>query len=70
MDLRIRTWLIQDGEQWEPCPPVTYPDTGYPSVEAMRRELRRRFGGHTHIEDIPHGVRCTRGGEIQEVTLL
>lgn len=60
------------GHTWD-MGTVSYPESGYESVRAMRRELRRRFPNEKK-EDIPNGLRqfgnCQYGIRIiQDVTL-
>ena len=63
-------------ETWERrYSPTIYENSSYESVAAMRKELRRRFGRHSTIEDIPNGVKitpnpgCSSGEAYQLVTL-
>jgi len=71
MSLRIRTILIQGNDRWEPNSPCVYPDGEYPSVDALRTELRRRWRERQTAEivtDIPGGLRFETPSQIQEVT--
>jgi len=61
MKLKIETYLstIVEGK-WKTWlsagSPVVYAESGYASLEEMRRELRRRFP-HEQPQDIPNGLR-------------
>lgn len=56
MTLVIRTWLDKRNTTERAGSPCRFANSGYESVEHLRKELKRRWSENYFVTDIPNGV--------------
>jgi hypothetical protein len=74
MKMTIDSWFKSQGKLVRfQHSPVSMGESGYASVEEMRKELRRRWASYCEMTDITNGVRIVDARNLsfhtQEVTL-